>query len=96
MTKLEQCIRLAHAMDTASSVETRYAEDPSPAFNTPMYFATVLRNPDGDQNLDHLAQGEGETLEQAIETLHVDLRRAARRMRVATDLFDVAAEEAAP
>ena len=88
MTKLEQCVRLVHAIDTEGSVETRYEDSGGPSADTPVFCAVALRSPEADQNLDDIAYGRGATLEEAIEALHGVLKDEAVRMRIALDGFE--------
>lgn len=86
MTKLEQCVRLVHAIDPEESyVETSYRERERPVF------WAVMRTEEF-----WAYRGEGATLEEAIEALHGSLKAEAVRMRLAVDVFDSPAEEVAP
>jgi hypothetical protein len=98
MTKLEQCVRLVHALDPGASVETRYDEGPSPAADEGIrYFASAQWNPEAsDQSPPEIACGKGATLEEAVDALYQSLSEVAERMRVAVALFDAQSEGVAP
>ena len=92
MKKLEQCVRLAHAIDPEALV--RHDEGHTHLSDKPLFFATAYSAPPNEKN--EIAAGRGATLEEAVEALHLELQQAVQRMRLAVDAFDDATAEGTP
>lgn len=84
MTKLEQCVRLANAIEEGSVVELSFRKLLVGTVNEKFGFtAKVL-----DRDSGEVAVGVGSLIDDAIDALHDELRKHAGRLREALAGFD--------